>query len=474
MKEHLQDFLEQIEPFQELWRSARLVAYAVKAQNRWILVSGRLQLSEKSIISDTFEKVADFSTFFAFINEFQSESIEHVLGEIVDTENIHLSLGHPQSFRDIGLCSESDRNQSWSGLSWFGPNKFDRTTGMRFFQIDRSGYKWAAQSQRQIATNPELSDCLRQANEQLSRDTHIDGLEALSAKYTPGLALSTNVNPEFQIIAPLPFDFHYTQESGVSLTSPVTVHSMPLLKAFFYPGHQPPAERFARPKECERESPVFHTEWELEWPATATHAKVHLFYKQHNIDTLLVNRWSASASTRGAVDEYFDSAHTRLRDALKWNDRKKSDEFELAVVRLLNLLGIPAIWYGKAVDPDRADAAALIQSELLNLLMLIECVREKPDEKFSGLAERARHIAEKLQIENVLPLVFTPAQTVQTEHDQAALYGVSLVGANEIDELLRLVSSPDMTVGKVIQYLRIERSVADIISDAAAGLAQSY
>ena len=90
------------------------------------------------------------------------------------------------------------------------------------------------------------------------------------------------------------------------------------------------------------------------------------------------------------MDEYFDTEHTRLRDALKRQHEKKSDEFELAVVRLLNLLGIPATWYGKTVDPDRADATAVILSDQSILILLIERVRQKPSEKFSRLASAVR------------------------------------------------------------------------------------
>jgi hypothetical protein len=104
-------------------------------------------------------------------------------------------------------------------------------------------------------------------------------------------------------------------------------------------------------------------------------------------------------------------------------------------VRLLNILGIPAIWYGKIVGPDRADGASVIETDHSISLLLIECVRQKPDEKFSELAARARHLRTELKIAvEVVPVVFTPAQTVESEIAAAIQYGVGLIGSDEIEQ----------------------------------------
>jgi hypothetical protein len=106
-----------------------------------------------------------------------------------------------------------------------------------------------------------------------------------------------------------------------------------------------------------------------------------------------------------ANDEYFDSEHTRLRGALVYSSRKSSEPFELAVVRLLNILGIPSIWMEKPLTT-RADAVGIVQSDKSSVLLLIECTREKPAEKFSTLAERANELRRSLQIKaEVLPIV---------------------------------------------------------------------
>jgi len=195
----------------------------------------------------------------------------------------------------------------------------------------------------------------------------------------------------------LPFDFADTHTGGVRLVVPETAEPGSVsVKAFFYPEPQVSAEWIVGVKGQDQKG-ALQVDWEPEWPETATHANIRLFWGRHDIDALSVNRWPASASIRGAVDEYFDPEHRRLRGALKYGDKKSSDPFELAVVRLLNILGIPAIWYGKTVE-DRADAVAVVQSDESTVLVLIECTREKPALKFSTLAERARHLKQSLPI----------------------------------------------------------------------------
>ena len=63
-------------------------------------------------------------TASAFVNEFSSQSLENVLYDIVQTENIHLNLRGGPFFKDIRLSAETQNNQS--SLSWFNPVKFDR------------------------------------------------------------------------------------------------------------------------------------------------------------------------------------------------------------------------------------------------------------------------------------------------------------------------------------------------------------
>jgi len=113
--------------------------------------------------------------------------------------------------------------------------------------------------------------------------------------------------------------------------------------------------RIVGPPEYSEEGSSIQIEWNPEWPEGARNAIAHLFWGGQDIDALPINRWKESVSILGVVDAYFDAERKRLRTDLEYRDKRPSEEFEQAVVRLLNVLGIPTIWYGKTVD-DRADA----------------------------------------------------------------------------------------------------------------------
>jgi hypothetical protein len=461
MKERfLQEFLKQIEPFRELWRSVRFVCYAGNVGNTWVMLGGRLQLSATAPSSETLIKEADFDAFFAFVDEFPSESLETILSDIVQTENIHLNLGGGPFFRDIRLSAETQNNQS--SLSWFNPVKFDRR-GFNFFETHPVGISWSIQEQRQIGVIPGGAECWEKANEHLRRETHLDGVEALVKKLTPNLKVNTLACPQLQIVAPLPFDLIDMKTGGIKATIPATAQGRPVtLKTFFYPEPQGPAVRVISPIEYPEDGSSMFVEWSPEWPESATNAVVRFFWGGHNIDALPINRWKESASILGVVDEYFDPERKRLRTDLQYRDKRPSEEFEQAVVRLLNVLGIPTIWYGNTVS-DRADAVGIVQSDKTTLL-LIECTREKPIEKLSTLAERAGHLRKFLPIRaDVLGVVFTAASIVESEAAAAVEYGLGLVGAEETQYLQSLISIPGTTTTSILDYLRPRESIADQI-----------
>jgi hypothetical protein len=130
---------------------------------------------------------------------------------------MNLGRGTP-SFRDIRLRVGDDQDHP---ISWGHPLKFDRTQG-NWFWTEPVGFSWGVRSERQIATLPEAALCLEKANEQLRRDTHIDGVEALAKKLTPGLILNSYVSPELQIVAPFPFRLADTHIGAVRLIIPAT------------------------------------------------------------------------------------------------------------------------------------------------------------------------------------------------------------------------------------------------------------
>jgi hypothetical protein len=450
----LEQFLAQIAPSRHLWRSARLVGYAGLLKGVWILLGGRVVLSTKNIQSEVLTKVANFPEFLAFVDEFPLEGLDMFLRTTIQSENLNLNLGGKE-FRDISL--QADKNNT---VSWHQPAKFGRSH-KSVFGLDSVGFQWTIFNSLQLSQIGAM-ELLERVSEQLRLESDRNGVEALSAEYTPGLNLNFSLCPQLQIVAPIPFELKDAHGRGICLTIPETADPPQIrLKAFFRKSSRV-IERLVSLEDYPMSDGAFTISWDFEWPEGTSCADVRLFYGGREIDSLTINKWVASASIRGAIDDYFDGEHKLLRKALAWQDKAKSADFELAVVRLLNLLGIPAVWYGKGADADRPDAAALLGSEgSNNVALLIECTREKPVEKFAPLTERAHQLVTSIGGDaTVLPVVFTPIPVIGADIAAATQHGVCLVGTDELAHLLELLTLQGVTPDLVLHRLRERNAVA--------------
>jgi len=395
---------------------------------------------------NSFEKIVDLPDFLSFLCEISIDSLDDILKRLVETESIEVDWGENLP-RVISL-----RAKEQESITWFNPTRFDRSSKIPYRQ-GKAGYLWTAMNTLQVA-QIGVAGILQGTSEFLRARTSINGINALADRITPGLSLTDSLMPQFHILAPFPFELSYDHGNGVTLTIPAGIDPHQLrLKAFFLPS----ANALERPISLEdlpQNNGAFTVNWKPQWPRDSSSAEVRLFYKDKQIDVVAARRWAASTSVRGAVDEYFDPTHKGLGRALKWQQQTRSEEFETAVVRLLNVLGIPAIWYGKGVEPDRPDAAAVANIEADPLILLIECTRENPSAKYSSLAERARQMSEKIgDRTRIIPLVFTPVRVSDTEIVAATDYGVGLVGSAELEHLLDCLTTPDLPTSHVITYL---------------------
>jgi hypothetical protein len=67
-------------------------------------------------------------------------------------------------------------------------------------------------------------------------------------------------------------------------------------------------------------------------------------------------------------------------------------------------------------------------------------------------------------------VVFTAARIVESEAAAAVEYGLGLIGAEEVQHLLALISTPGTTTASIIDYIRPRETVADQILRTACEL----
>ncbi len=188
----------------------------------------------------------------------------------------------------------------------------------------------------------------------------------------------------------------------------------------------------------------------ITWPAGERRATAKLYADDAYLDEFDFQCWTDTLSVRAAADAHFDPEHLKLRAALLSTDNHDN---EYGVVRLLNLLGIPAVWYGHGYD--RSDAMAVFEEwEGRTIALLIEVTRQKPSNKFTPLLGRAQAFREALKGQaEVLPMVVVTSEASSADFQQAHMDGILLCDSKTLGQLLDLLRS-DPTPRDVMQVLR--------------------
>jgi hypothetical protein len=119
------------------------------------------------------------------------------------------------------------------------------------------------------------------------------------------------------------------------------------LRFFFRPTGKSSFVRFDRRRARLKKGRPGIAEWHLpvKWPAGSERGKVVLYFDEEKIDEIELSRWKDAINARLAVNTYFDSGHERLKAALRLTDPRGARPFEIAVMKLVNMLGVNAISY---------------------------------------------------------------------------------------------------------------------------------
>src|SRR5207244_1945451 len=90
------------------------------------------------------------------------------------------------------------------------------------------------------------------------------------------------------------------------------------------------------------------SEWyvPVKWPAGSERGKAILYVDDDRIDEVEIKRWQDALNARLALNTFFDPGHERLKAALRLADPKAARPFELAVMKILSMLGVNIVWYG--------------------------------------------------------------------------------------------------------------------------------
>ena len=146
---------------------------------------------------------------------------------------------------------------------------------------------------------------------------------------------------------------------------------------------------------------------------------------------------------RLAAHEVIDPDLRVLREFLKADSKRPSDDFEVGVACLLSILGFSVSHLG--TSPRLQDAPDIVAAASNGNLLVIECSTRgiNHKNKLNKLASRAGIIRERLQASGlahieVLPIMVSAItkKELQPEFEAASRYDVGVVCAEDIEELL--------------------------------------
>lgn len=486
----LSEFLREVAPYRPLWRSARMSGLMVRADGHWISLGLRVSLSELAPERLKIQEAYDWFAYFdgrCPVDHFDRVAEELVHGRYLTVQPdysatagayVRVYLDRRAASALAGLTEEifrQDRTPNVpAGPAWYNSGFHKCGLLPASYGTNRSGYALSANGERSI-------DILSYANQQKvdgklrAGEPVFDGLEGLIRKLLPGLPSRIDQgNPQFQIVAPLPFFLEHPAFAGLTVRAPITTPRGSLgLRFFFGPEGLPPSRPLGLRPEIAAPSNPGMIEWTLDipWAEGSSTAKACLFFVDHEIDSLEVSRWAAGASLRAELDDYFDPERRKLREGLGLELRRgapklQARQFEAAVARLMSLLGIPLIWYGDwLAEEERSDLGGVSEAIGKKVAILGECTLSKPEAKFSELHKRTDELAAKLGTEaEVIAAVFTSAPTTQSDTQHAAEHQIALVGREVLGQLFTLLQSPD-DPNKVLDLLRQLRNIPFGLSD---------
>ena len=460
---YCETFLERIASYKHFLKSVSVATVAVRKRGSWVHLVGRITTSENPLQANV--SISESELYLAQLIHLPIGRFPQLLRSVVVHQR--LTVDGDESGRDPQLTPvllDAVAADVVEGhdvcYSWLGVHRWESERAEFEFRIGRPCIYLFGNGQRvwDIADTAKLE----KISSSLRLKHGFDGLEGLIAKWMPGISCCEGDAATLQFVAPVPIDLKQIDPRTIEIRAPTEALKESLRAVI----HFKPAGT-AILEECTQDRATADPRTGLAtirltvaWPQNAETAKVVVALGEAEMDTSRIERWRGASCVRLAVDSFFDPQRKELLGRLRSVKSVGAVDFELAVVRLMNLLEIPMIWYGQATKPQRPDGAAcLVRRDGSRVVLLAECTLEKPSEKFSGLRKRADELKEYLEGEaDVRAVVFAGCEVAEAEIGHAGQLGIRLVGRSRIEWLCEVLSegrsNPDKAVDEVLGLSR--------------------
>lgn len=470
MTDNVFQFRERVRPFSDVFDQLSLKCAAIRIEGKWISIYTCLTL-DNSLDASAFESrvVKAGSEFIALFVSYPSDAFETVL-EGMESGKIELTVQgeHYEIFLNrvaAGMKSQSVTSpnlqfgNSWRPLREYAQNKMAYRPSI---ELNTLGDRF-----HEVISQDDNERISKQFRMHQPRYNGLDGLlQFMGSRNRPN---SSGDQALVEVKALLPFDMT-VQEDQVLIKCPENLASK-LAVLFFFSPHESMTVLYSEDSVIASDSPWRTASFRVQWPSMASQGEAHIHYNGEEVERTIIRHWASGANWRVSVDSYFDPETRFLKEALRGGGQrhkgeKRSQAFEQGIVRLLTLAGIPVTWHGDIRQAERPDLAGYCELSGRRIALIGECTLEKPVAKLDAVKSRAAVVLQLLgNSAEVLPVVFTACDPIQSDYGNAAKEGIALIGRNEIAHLLQLVER-NAGVSAIIKQIENSRTIHDF-SDIA-------
>ncbi len=437
-------FKERIVPFNNTFDQLCLSCAAIRIEERWVSIYTCLTLNNSADAGVFHTRTIEAGTeFLAFFVKHSADALDSLLREI-EAGGLSLTLK--------GESYQIFLTRSAAGLTSQNISMLKE----RFGSLWRPQREWADNkgpyrpSIQLKATGDNFYELIsRDVSERISRQllahtTPYNGLDGL-LKYMGSVNRPDSNGNEalVEIKAILPFDIKSQEDQMVVECPDLLVSKLSVL--FFFSAHESVTVPYSVESSIANRSNWMVVPFRIPWPETVLQAEAHVRYNGEELERITIRHWATGANWRVMVDSYFDPDSKLLKQALRddiqgQKEEKRSEAFEQAVARLLNLGGIATIWHGSLRHSSKPDLAGYCEIPNRRIVLISECTLEKPTVKLSTLKSRIGKLRELIaQSAELLAIVFTACDPVESDYTEAAKADIALIGRNEIANIEELV-----------------------------------
>jgi hypothetical protein len=459
---YLQEFKDLIRPFSDVFDQLSVACIAVRPKDKWVSLFTRLELNNSVDVGSTQEQVVEIGpNFCALFFRYSPETLGTMLKELTIQNSLSLTSGDKnlQVFANrvaAGLTSQTVARPE--------PGFYGIVKPLREYAEDKMQYRPSIEIHSLGDRVSELisSDDIERISRQLRAHKYPHaGLGALLKAMGSRINFPTSDQGAVEIAAVLPFNARYA-DGALRVECPESI--APRMSArYFFSNSCAASEPYLTHEPIVGRTGYCSVSFKVPWPADALQADAYIRYAEEEVEKLTIRNWAGAPNWKIAVDHFFDPDLKFLRRALK--TANESEVFEHAIVRLLTLGGLKAIWHGTSRQKGRSDLAAYYEGVTRRVVILGECTLDKPEAKFSPLKSRANQLRQMVNQAEILAVVFTPCSPAQADYEQAANAGIALCGGSELAQLLEHVENdvgPGVIIGEIEEMISEPRLLPEI------------